>query len=132
MANSVGSYGFSRQWVNPDSDLFIGAVEETCEAAAACGMDSDKNWAGGFLLKPPFYTSHMTSEEKNQFIREELKMDPDKFILVLGTGRMEPITISTNLNLSTAREFARKLLHFVPEITWYTMLSICGTGVILR
>jgi len=81
-----GSYGFSRQWVNPDCDLFIGAVEETCDAARECGMVDEKNWVGGFLLKPGFYDFTMTPEEKIQFIREELKMDPDKFILVLGTG----------------------------------------------
>src|SRR5579871_956220 len=28
-----GGYGFSRHWVNPSADLFIGAVPETCEAA---------------------------------------------------------------------------------------------------
>jgi processive 1,2-diacylglycerol beta-glucosyltransferase len=81
-----GSYGFSHQWVNPDSDLFIGAVKETCDAAEVCGMDPAKNWVGGFLLKPDFYHSYMTEEEKEKFVREELQMDPDKFILVLGTG----------------------------------------------
>ena len=81
-----GSYGFSRQWVNPDSDLFIGAVEETCEAAQALGMRPEKNWVGGFLLKPNFYEPPMTEAERVQFVREELQMDPDKFILVLGTG----------------------------------------------
>ncbi|MCG8527851.1 MAG: UDP-N-acetylglucosamine--LPS N-acetylglucosamine transferase [Opitutales bacterium] len=81
-----GSYGFSRQWVNPDSDLFIGAVDETCEAANALGMAPDKSWVGGFLLKPKFYDAPMTEEEKREFIVEELEMDPDKFILVLGTG----------------------------------------------
>ena len=81
-----GSYGFSRQWVNPESDLFIGAVEETCEAAERCGMSPEKSWVGGFLLKPAFYAPPMTEEERVRFIREELKMDPEKFILVLGTG----------------------------------------------
>lgn len=81
-----GSYGFSHQWVNPDSDLFIGAVEETCDAAEGCGMDPEKNWVGGFLLKPGFYAEPMTEEARIRYIKEELKMDPDKFIMILGTG----------------------------------------------
>ncbi len=81
-----GGYGFSRQWVNPDSDLFIGAVDETAEAANTFGMDESKSWTGGFLLKPPFYNERLTEQERVKFITEELDMDPDKFILVLGTG----------------------------------------------
>ena len=33
-----GGYGFSRHWVNPSADLFIGAVPETCQAAVRWGM----------------------------------------------------------------------------------------------
>ena len=38
-----GSYGFSNKWVNPDADLFIGAVRETCDAAEPCGINKKKN-----------------------------------------------------------------------------------------
>lgn len=81
-----GGYGFSRQWVNPESDCFIGAVQEACDAAKSLGMPDNRNWVGGFLLKPPFYSGRISEEERVRFIREELNMDPDRFILVLGTG----------------------------------------------
>jgi processive 1,2-diacylglycerol beta-glucosyltransferase len=48
-------YGFSRNWVNPDTDLFIGPVAETCEAAIRRGMPREKTKVGGFLLRPEFY-----------------------------------------------------------------------------
>jgi hypothetical protein len=35
-----------------------------------------KNWVGGFLLKPDFYQSYMSEEEKEKFIREELTNGP--------------------------------------------------------
>jgi processive 1,2-diacylglycerol beta-glucosyltransferase len=50
-----GGYGFSRNWVNPDADLFIGPVAETCQAAIRLGMPREKTKIGGFLLRPEFY-----------------------------------------------------------------------------
>jgi len=81
-----GGYGFSRHWVNPDADLFIGAVNETVEAAIALGMPVSKAWRGGFLLFPEFYECPSREERRACFVREELEMDADEFILLLATG----------------------------------------------
>ena len=81
-----GGYGFSKHWVNPESDLFIGAVPETCETAARLGMSDNKIWCGGFLLRPEFYNHPLNKCEKDDFIRNKLKMDPHKMILILSTG----------------------------------------------
>lgn len=79
-------YGFSRHWVNPRADLFIGAVEETCNAAADLGMPDSRNWVGGFLLNPSFYRTPLTEEERRRYLRDELDLDPDRFTVVLSTG----------------------------------------------
>ena len=50
-----GGSGFSRHWVNPAADLFIGAVDETFRAARRLGMPSARTVAGGFLLHPAFW-----------------------------------------------------------------------------
>lgn len=81
-----GGYGFSRNWVNPNADLFIGAVRETCEAARALGMEDEKNWPGGFLLSPDFYAAPFSSDERSSFISNELGLDPAIPILLLSTG----------------------------------------------
>ena len=81
-----GGYGFSKHWVNPESDLFIGAVPETCEAAARLGMAESKIWCGGFLLKPDFYNPPLNKNEKEDFIRNNLRLDSKKMILILSTG----------------------------------------------
>ena len=81
-----GGYGFSRYWVNPDADLFIGAVDETVDAAVALGMPESKAWRGGFLLFPEFYDSDSEQEQGRRFVRDELEMDPGGFILLLATG----------------------------------------------
>ena len=80
------TYGFSKHWVNPEVDLFIGAVRETGRGAERIGVSQDKNWTGGFLLKPQFYQKPMSKKERHDFIVNRLRLDPNKFILVLATG----------------------------------------------
>lgn len=63
-----GGYGFSRNWVNPDADLFIGPVAETCEAAITRGMPKEKTKIGGFLLRPEFYEPVTKSAHGDDFI----------------------------------------------------------------
>lgn len=83
-----GGYGFSRHWVNPQSDLFIGAVRETCAAARRLGMARERIWCGGFLLKPPFYAPPLSEEARAKFIRHELRFDPKGPIVLLPTSAM--------------------------------------------
>lgn len=76
-------YGFSRHWVNPAADLFIGAVPETCEAAIQRGMPPEKTQVGGFLLHPSFFDPRLDETSRRAYIREQLQLDPDRFILLL-------------------------------------------------
>ncbi|MGB0372089.1 MAG: UDP-N-acetylglucosamine--LPS N-acetylglucosamine transferase [Opitutales bacterium] len=80
------TYGFSRHWVNPKVDCFIGAVKETCRGGNRLGVPEERSWSGGFLLNPQFYQTPMSQDEKESFIRDRLRLDPDQFILVLATG----------------------------------------------
>ncbi len=81
-----GGYGFSRHWVNPSADLFIGAVPETCQAAIRWGMDPEKTHSGGFLLRRFFYDPPEDDTVRAAFIREKLRLDPDEFILLLSAS----------------------------------------------
>ncbi len=80
-----GGYGFSRHWVNPNADLFIGAAEETVDAAIAMGMPESKVRSSGFMLFPEFYDDN-EPDRVRRFIQEQLEMDADDFILLLATG----------------------------------------------
>ncbi|MBI5819057.1 MAG: UDP-N-acetylglucosamine--LPS N-acetylglucosamine transferase [Verrucomicrobia bacterium] len=83
-----GGYGFSRHWVNPAADLFIGVVPETCEAARRWGMAEDKIFLGGFMTRRFFYDPAPTATERDAYIRNELQFDPQQFILLLmASGR---------------------------------------------
>jgi processive 1,2-diacylglycerol beta-glucosyltransferase len=78
-----GGYGFSRHWVNPRADLFIGAVPETCEAAVRLGMPAERTRLGGFLVRPDFYGPPLTVETRRDLVRDQLGFDLDQFILLL-------------------------------------------------
>jgi processive 1,2-diacylglycerol beta-glucosyltransferase len=59
-----GGYGFSRNWINPEADLFIGPVAETYEAAIQLGMPKEKTKVLGFLLRPEFYETPAREGER--------------------------------------------------------------------
>ena len=80
-----GGYGFSRHWVNPEADLFIGAVPETCEMARRLGMPAERTVLGGFLLNPSFYRPGLSPTERATLLRG-LGLDPERFTLLLSTG----------------------------------------------
>lgn len=81
-----GRFGFSRHWVNPEADLFIGAVEETRDRALELGMPADRAVVGGFLLHPAFYATPLTEPQQHHFLESNLRLDPAKFTLLLSTG----------------------------------------------
>jgi processive 1,2-diacylglycerol beta-glucosyltransferase len=81
-----GGYGFSKHWINPNSDFFIGAVSETCSVAKNLKMPKEKIWKGGLMLSPNFSKKFLSKKEKINFIKNELGFKKRKFILVLGTG----------------------------------------------
>jgi processive 1,2-diacylglycerol beta-glucosyltransferase len=78
-------YGFSRHWVNPEADLFIGSMPETLEAAERLGVPPARRKVGGFLLNPNFYETG-TDAAAEAFWRETLRLDPRRFSLILSTG----------------------------------------------
>lgn len=81
-----GGYGYSRHWVDPKADAFIGATKEICTAAEKLGMPAKKIRYGGFLLNPKFYAAPLTPAKKEQLCVTELELAPDKFTILLSTG----------------------------------------------
>ena len=81
-----GGYGFSRHWVNPASDAWIGATEPACAHARALGMPAERTLLGGFVLRPDFYRPPMDGEERSAFLRGSFGLDPERPVLLLATG----------------------------------------------
>jgi len=111
-----GEYGFSRHWVNPGADLFIGAVEETCHQARQLGMEEARNWCGGFLLKPPFYEEPLSPTQRRDYVADTLGLDPDRFLLVLSTGANAAVN-----HLAFLDALERSRLEPKPQV-----VALCG------
>lgn len=100
-----GGYGFSRHWVDPQADAFIGATDAICIAAEKLGMPKERIYSGGFLLKPKFYAAPMEQSERRAYLEEVLELNPDRFTLLLSTGangaqnHSQCITAMTEANL---------------------------------
>lgn len=51
----MGGRGFSRHWINPEADLWIGTTPYACAAARRQGMPEERCFQGGLLLRPGFF-----------------------------------------------------------------------------
>ena len=80
-----GGYGFSRHWVDPGADAFIGATKEICQAAIKLKMPNDQVLHGGFLLNPKFYQAQLNDSAK-EALRTKLQLAANQFTLLLSTG----------------------------------------------
>jgi len=81
-----GGYGFSRHWVNPKSDGFIGAVEACRSQALRLGMPEPKASVGGFLLLPDFHRLEEDTHCRVRDLHGELALDPGVRTILLSTG----------------------------------------------
>ncbi len=81
-----GGYGFSRNWVAGEVDLFLGRTDETLQAARRLGLAPDKGQCLGHLLKPAFYEWAIDAAQKIGYLRDRLSLEPGRFTLLLATG----------------------------------------------
>ena len=81
-----GGYGFSRHWVNPASDTWIGATEPACAHARSLGMPAERTLLGGFVLRPDFYHPGWGETERRAFLRESFGIENGMPTLLLATG----------------------------------------------
>ncbi|MCG8596052.1 MAG: hypothetical protein MI785_17055 [Kiloniellales bacterium] len=81
-----GSYGFSRNWVAEEVDLFLGRTPLILESAQKYGLPGHKAKCLGHLLKPSFYDRRMSATERSAYLIERLGLAADRFTLLLATG----------------------------------------------
>lgn len=79
-------YGFSKHWVDPQADAFIGATSAICRTAKNFGMPKERVKNGGFMLDPEFYAEPYDAEQRAEFLQNHLNLSPEKFTLLLSTG----------------------------------------------
>ena len=80
-----GGYGFSRNWVNPEADLFIARTNQSRLHAIELGMPSERTAIFHKFLPPDSFAPRIADSEKRQHL-EQLGLDADKFTIFLATG----------------------------------------------
>ena len=81
-----GGFGYSRNWVDSQADLFYGRTGEARDYAVGIGMSEQRCRVFGNLLAPKFFEAKMAEEERDRFCAQELGLDPGKFTVLLATG----------------------------------------------
>lgn len=81
-----GGYGFSRHWVSPRSDGFFAATAECRQQALDLGMPPERAHQAGFMLNPAFWEEAPPPDTTEAWVRDFLRLDPARGIVVLATG----------------------------------------------
>ncbi len=115
-----GGYGFSRNWVAEEVDLFLGRTEETLQAAIRLGLPAGKGKCLGHLLKPAFYRRPMDAAQRVAYLRDHLGLEPDRFTLLLATGG------------AAAQNHLSLLRSLLPESHRLQAVALCGRSTQTR
>lgn len=81
-----GGCGFTHNWINPRVDIFWTQTPEVTKQAFKMGLKPQQILVEGTLLNRSFYHPPLTDCEKRNFLQNELKFDPERFTILLGTG----------------------------------------------
>ena len=113
----TGGYGFSVNWVNPKSDLFLCHTDEVKQQAIQLGISAQKIKFSNILLRENFYILPMTEDERRQFLVQELGLEAHKFTLLLSTNGAGS---QNHVNLM------KSLLKFSDKLQ---VIAVCGNNL---
>ena len=109
-----GGYGFSRNWVADEVDLYLARTEEALKAAQNLGLPAQKGRRLGQLLKPAFYDRPMDGAQRRKYLEDRLGLEPDRFTLLLATGG------------ASAQNHQDLLKQLLPLSEGLQVIALCG------
>jgi processive 1,2-diacylglycerol beta-glucosyltransferase len=81
-----GGWGYSRNWIEPTSDLYISRTGTANDYAIKKGMPAEKTRVRGYLMLPRAHLETLSVPERRAFRTKRLGLDADKFTVFLATG----------------------------------------------
>ena len=81
-----GGWGYSRNWIEPSTDLYISRTPTASDYAVKCGIPADKARVRGYLMIPRAYVEVFDASRRREYRAKTLGLDPDKFTVFLATG----------------------------------------------
>jgi processive 1,2-diacylglycerol beta-glucosyltransferase len=82
----AGGWGYSRNWLEPSSDLYVSRTPTANYYAVKRGMPVEKTRVRGYLMLPRQHLESMSPVDCRVFLQQRLGLDPDKFTVFLATG----------------------------------------------
>ena len=82
-----GGYGFSRNWVTPQADLFIARTKEALEYAEKLGINDGISEIFTNFLGPDTFAATMSPQERRNYKENKLGLSAEKFTILLATGK---------------------------------------------
>ena len=81
-----GGYGYSGNWIEPTVDLFISRTRTARDYAIKLGLNPEKIRVRGHLMEPRVYEEVFIMKNRQDFRRDNLGLDPNRFTVFLATG----------------------------------------------
>jgi processive 1,2-diacylglycerol beta-glucosyltransferase len=81
-----GGFGYSVNWVEPSSDLYISRTDTARDYAVKIGMARERTRVRGHLMQPRHHIEVLRAEARTAFIEERLELRSDLFTVFLATG----------------------------------------------
>ncbi|MEZ5277518.1 MAG: glycosyltransferase [Opitutaceae bacterium] len=81
-----GGYGYSSNWIEPTVDLFISRTRTARDYAIKLGLNPEKIRVRGHLMEPRVYEEVFIMKNRQDFQRDNLGLDPNRFTVFLATG----------------------------------------------
>ncbi|HVT73405.1 MAG TPA: glycosyltransferase [Lacunisphaera sp.] len=81
-----GGFGYSRNWVEPSSDLYVSRTPTARDYAIKLGMPAARSRVRGHLMPPRALVEVLTPEARRAYRENELELKPDRFTVFLATG----------------------------------------------
>ncbi len=82
-----GGYGFSRNWVTSQADLFLARTKEALQHANKLGIREGKSRIFTNLLAPETFDAVLSPDERRLFRENHLGLSAEKFTVLLATGK---------------------------------------------
>jgi processive 1,2-diacylglycerol beta-glucosyltransferase len=81
-----GGYGYSGNWIEPTVDLYISRTQTARDYAVKLGMDPERIVVRGHMMAPRVYEEVFIMKDRQNFRKENLGLDPNRFTVFLATG----------------------------------------------
>lgn len=81
-----GGFGYSVNWVEPTTDLYLSRTATARDYAVKLGMPPERTRVRGYLMQPRAHLEVLNEQTRRTYREMHLELLPDRFTVFLATG----------------------------------------------